>query len=109
MVAMIKDKMVGLQEAAEMLGYTSSGLRRIVEDSRRKSSGQNVRRPTIKFFQPGKSAEIKFRPSWLDDFVAANTIDPMTVPQPSCAAPRKPRRFVEPALVGHGLDPTLIR
>jgi hypothetical protein len=50
-------KMLTLREAAEQLGYTETGLRKIVD------------RKGIKYFQAKKWGTIKFKPEWLDEFV----------------------------------------
>jgi len=66
----IADKMLNLREAAEQLGYKPSGLREIVDRTRKGKQGA-----TIQFFQVGKGP-IRFKQDWLDEFVAANSIAP---------------------------------
>ncbi len=51
--------LLSLKEAAEILGYTERGLRKIVERSKAKSNGVRTHGPTIKFFQTEPSAPIK--------------------------------------------------
>jgi hypothetical protein len=69
-------RLLNLREAADALGYTVKGLRRIVERSRAKARGARIRGPTIKFFQAGEHSPIKFRGEWLEEFIAAHTVDP---------------------------------
>ena len=69
-------KLLSIREAAEMLDYTEKGLRKIVERSRSKAAGARTHGPTIKFFQTGKGAPIKFRPEWIEEFIGENTVDP---------------------------------
>lgn len=68
--------LVGLEEAASMLGYTSIGLRKIVNRSRDKANGKTTGGPTIRFFQTCKSAPIKFRIEWIRDFIERYSVDP---------------------------------
>jgi hypothetical protein len=93
--------MLDIIEAAKQLGYSPKGLRKIVDRSRAKARGAETRGPTIKFFQAGTRGSIKFRPEWLETFIAENTIDPQAV-RCEPAAPRKPRRA--PGKIGHGFD-----
>lgn len=67
--------MLSLQEAAEKLGYTTKGLRKIVDRSRAKANGAETRGPTITFFQTTKGAPVKFRPEWIDEFIEAHTVE----------------------------------
>jgi hypothetical protein len=69
-------RLLNLQEAAETLGYTVKGLRRIVERSRAKARGVRTRGPTIKFFQAGEHSPIKFRREWIEEFIVGHTVDP---------------------------------
>ena len=62
--------LLSLEDAARVLGYSPSGLRKIVRRSREGKPG-----PTIQFFQIG-NGPIRFRPEWIDAFIAANTITP---------------------------------
>jgi len=65
------DSVLTLEEAAELLGYSTSGLRKIV--NRTKAGKQGA---TIRFFQVGKGP-IKFRRDWLNEFIDANSIMPI--------------------------------
>jgi hypothetical protein len=76
---MSDDPLLSLDEAAKLLGYSPSGLRKIV--NRTKAGKQDA---AIQFFQVGKGP-IKFRREWIDDFIAANSV-----------IPRQPRPRVEP-------------
>jgi hypothetical protein len=60
-----------LEEAAEQLGYSVSGLRKIVNSTKAGKIG-----PAIQFFQVGRGP-IKFRQEWIDEFVEANAVIPM--------------------------------
>jgi hypothetical protein len=67
-------KLLSLQEAAELLGYTTKGLRKIVDRSRVNANGAETRGPTITFFQTSKGAPVKFKQEWIDDFIQQHTI-----------------------------------
>jgi len=69
-------KLLSLREAAEALGYTIKGLRKIVDRSRARANGVRTRGPTIRFFQTSRGAPVKFRPEWIEEFVDQCTIDP---------------------------------
>jgi hypothetical protein len=71
----VNEPLITLEEAAELLGYSASGLRKIVNRSKAGKIGG-----TIRFFQVGKGP-IKFKREWLDDFVTANSTMP-TQPRP---------------------------
>lgn len=70
--------MLSLEEAAEMLGYSVKGLRKIVLRSKAKAQGARTRGPTIKFLQAGKGSPIKFREEWIEEFIDQYTVDPTT-------------------------------
>jgi hypothetical protein len=55
------DGMLSLREAAELLGYTESGLRKIIA------------RKGIEFFQSRPWAPIKFRREWVDSFIMGHS------------------------------------
>jgi hypothetical protein len=105
--------MIGLDEAAQLLGYSVSGLRKIVDRSRRRLRGEPVVRPMIQFFQAGPKAPIKFKPQWVDDFIRQHTGDPSrNVPQPNRVQRTPvaaPNAELVPPDVGEslGFDPTL--
>ena len=67
---------IDLKEAAELLGYSVPGLRKVVNRSRRKLRGQPVNGPTITFFQAGQRSPIKFKREWVEDFIRRHTCDP---------------------------------
>jgi hypothetical protein len=64
--------MLTLTQAAEVLGVMPFTLRKIVDRSRRKLTGDYVARPTIRFHQAGKGASILFHRKWLEDFIEGN-------------------------------------
>jgi hypothetical protein len=95
------DELLTLNEAAKVLGYTASGLRRIV--NRTKAGGQG---PTINFLQVGQGP-IKFRHEWLDEFIKANTLSPQGVErQPKKQPAPSPVIVIEPR---YGFDPSFLR
>lgn len=53
--------MLSIKQAAEYLGYSVSGLRKLVS------------RGLIRYFQARDGAALRFRQEWLDDFIDANT------------------------------------
>jgi hypothetical protein len=93
--------MFDITEAAKRLGYSAKGLRKIVERSRAKANGAQTIGPTITFFQAGPRGAIRFRPEWLDSFVAENTIDPHAARR---EAPKPHRLRRAPSKIGHGFD-----
>lgn len=97
------DELIGLNQAARILGYSPSGLRRIVEATRRRTAGRSVTGPTIKFFQPGPRGEIKFSPQWIKEFIAENTVDPAAKPRPATRRTRK-RSSLATTPDTHGFD-----
>ena len=84
-------QLIGLREAARMLGYTEKGLRKIVERSRARAAGLRTHGPTIKFFQTGRGSPVKFRLEWIEEFVEGNTIDPEQTIHARGPSPRKKR------------------
>jgi len=88
----MSEALLDLNEAAALLGYSVSGLRKLV--SRRE----------VRFFQARPHAPIKFRRAWLDDFIDSNSIEPGA--PPVIAKRKKPKR--EPFESRFGLDPSLL-
>ena len=68
--------LVGLKQAANLIGYTPTGLRKIVDRSRDKASGKTAAGPVIRFFQTCKSAPIKFKIEWIEEFIRRYSVDP---------------------------------
>ncbi len=93
--------MLDITEAAKRLGYSPKGLRKIVERSRAKANGSPTHGPTIKFFQAGPRGAIRFRPEWLDSFIAENTIDPHAARH---VPPKSHRPQRAESKIGHGFD-----
>ena len=80
-ISTVNDYLISLDTAATQLGYSVSGLRKL------------IRKKAIQFFQISPHAAIKFRQEWLDEFVEAKTI------KPSRPLPPKPKpKKVRPAL-----------
>lgn len=83
--------LLNLHEAASLLGYSVSGLRKLVA------------RREVRFFQARPHAPIKFRRAWLDEFIDSNSIEPGAPPM--IGRRRKPKRDpVEPCF---GFDASL--
>lgn len=91
-------ELIGLREAARILGYTEKGLRKIVGRSRARAAGARTHGPTIKFFQTGKGGLVKFRPEWIDEFVDQHTVDPSEPAKEPAARPRRKRLGSKSAL-----------
>lgn len=73
--------LINLADAAARLGYSSWGLRKIVTRSKKREAAGLP--PLIKSFQLARRGPIKFRPEWLDEFIAANsTVVVVPPPQP---------------------------
>jgi hypothetical protein len=100
-------KLLRLKDAAERIGYSETGLRHIVDRTRRKSLGDAVSGPTIKFMQAGKNSTILFKQEWLDEFIDLHTVDPSAA-EPVRTPARKPRGTATPRPpFSFGLDPRL--
>jgi hypothetical protein len=69
-------EMIGMAEAARLLGCSVDALRKIVHRSKRKAAGVRLAGPTIRFYQLGSHSTIKFRRAWIDEFIIENTVDP---------------------------------
>lgn len=96
--------LISLEQAARMLGYTTKGLRKIVDRSRAKACGRRTQGPTIRFFQAAKGSPIKFKVEWVETFVEEHTVDPVGHTRPSNGKPpREP--FVDESA---GLDCALL-
>lgn len=84
--------LIPISEAADLLGYSVSGLRKL------------VRKRAIQFFQAVPHSPIKFRREWLDDFVDAGSI--------KTGAPAKVQKRKRPASLEttgrFGFDPSLL-
>jgi hypothetical protein len=106
----VQEAMIGVREAARILGCSESGVRRLVDNTRRKAAGADVRQPTIRFFQATKNGDIKFRPEWIGDFVTGNTLDPddFVTPAPAASRQRQKQPSTRVLKAKHGLDPALL-
>jgi len=69
-------RLLSIQEAAEVLGYSVKGLRKIIDRSRAKANGARTRGPTIRFFQSCRGAPVRFKEEWIEEFIENCTIDP---------------------------------
>jgi hypothetical protein len=72
--------LLSLEMAANYLDYSKRAMRRLIDRSRKRLSGQEVRGPVIRFFQPFPGADIKFRQEWLDEFIDQGSHDPKATP-----------------------------
>lgn len=84
--------LISLSQAAELLGYSTSGLRKL------------VRRREVQYFQARPHAPIKFKREWIDEFIEANSTNPGMVEAP------RPRKRKTPLLKSgaHGFDASLL-
>ena len=89
------DRLLNLQEAADYLGYSESGMRKLV------AKGE------LLFCQRRKHGRIKFKPEWLEDFIRENTHDLRTEP-PQKATRKAARKRTDLAENSHGLDWNLV-
>ena len=94
-------KLLNLKEAADALGYTVKGLRKIVDRSRRRTLGARMRGPTLTFFQTTKGAAVKFKPEWIEEFIEEHTH--------AAGKPKtRSRRKREKQEASFGFDPELL-
>src|SRR3954462_4614236 len=94
---MTYEPLLSLDEAAKLLGYKASGLRKIV--TRTRHGGQGAK---IKFFQVGQGP-IKFRREWIEEFIQANTVEPKSI----LRSPAQKRRAKSVVEFRHGFDPAM--
>jgi excisionase family DNA binding protein len=78
---------LSLSEAAKYLGYSESGLRKI------------VKRKEIRFAQSGQGP-IKFQREWLDEFLVGRGVE---------RSPAQSRRAPISIQPEHGFDPSLLQ
>ena len=76
------ERMLHLREAAEYIGMTASGLRKLVG------------RKEIRYCQRKSHSPILFKPEWLDEYVAKHTLIPKDELPPVAPRTRKKRRLV---------------
>jgi len=85
-----------IKEAAKYLALSETGLRKL------------VRRRAIRYSQHGRWGRIRFRPEWLEEFIEAGVVAPLSASKP---LPPRPKRQVS-RLPGpeksHGLDRRLL-
>src|SRR5258708_1467905 len=96
--------LLSLAQAAEYLGASESGLRKIVERSRRLLA--TGRPPLIKWCQHGRWGRIRFRAEWLEAYIDGGCPEPSEV-IPVVKRPRTIGR--EPPSSDHGITPELLR
>ena len=68
--------LLSIQEAADALGYSVKGVRKIVDRSRAKARGVRIHGPTIRFFQTTRGAPVMFKEEWIEEFIDEHTVDP---------------------------------
>ena len=87
--------MLDIEEVAQQLGCTVSGVRKVVA------------RGEIRYFQHGKRGRLKFKPEWVDEFIARHTVAPAEE-QPQRVSAKRPgkKKAVEgtEAVCGFGWD-----
>jgi hypothetical protein len=89
-----QDSLLDLRQAAAILGYAPSGLRKLVAQRR------------IQFSQNGRGP-IRFRREWLDAFVASNENGPLKIVRSPAQARRAPGVVAEASRFG--LNPNLLK
>jgi len=100
----VTEPLLNMKQGAIRLGYSPSGMRKLIERSKRRLEGYPVKGPTIRFFQPSPGDEIKFRPEWLDEFIDACTHDPEKVSLKTIAAKPMPRKDKRPGAMMRALS-----
>lgn len=98
------ESLLNMKQGATRLGYSQSGMRKLVEKSKKRLDGYPVKGPTIRFFQPSSGDEIKFRAEWLDEFIDACTHDPEKAPLKTIVAKPKPKKDRRPGSVMRALS-----
>ena len=83
------EPLLSVKQGAMRLGYSLSGMRKLIEKSKRRLQGYPVKGPTIRFFQPNLGDEIKFRSEWLEDYINACTHEPEKMPLKTLVAKSK--------------------
>ncbi len=94
---MLDEPLLSLNEAARLLGYKASGLRKIVARTKRGATTH-----AIQFFQIGRGP-IKFRREWVEAFIESNAAGPKPV-----LCPPARERGEQSKLVA-GFDPALFK
>lgn len=98
------EPLLNMKQGAMRLGYSLSGMRKLIERSKRRLQGYPVKGPTIRFFQPNPGDEIKFRSEWLQDFIDACTRDPEKVPLKTVVARPKLKKDKRPGSIMRALS-----
>lgn len=81
---MVGQRLLTLQEAADYLGYSESGIRKL------------IRRKAINYSKP--AGRYRFKPEWLDAFVQSGQLIETAKPSRSSVKP------AQPLASSHGLD-----
>jgi len=85
--------LIGMKEAATILGYKCEGLRKLVDQGR------------IRFQQNGERGHIKFRREWLDEYIQLTSGGPESIDRSPAQRRQMPIAFdLRP-----GFDPSLFR
>ena len=76
--------MLDIEDVAQALGCTVSGVRKVVA------------RGEIRYFQHGKRGRLKFKQEWVDEFIARHTValadeQPRLAPAKRPAKPKPPK------------------
>ena len=89
--------MLDIEEVAQQLGCTVSGVRKVVA------------RGEIRYFQHGKRGRLKFKPEWVEEFVCKHTVAPKDE-TPQKARPKPKKRLIAGKCENrHGLTWDLLR
>ena len=87
--------MLDIEDVAQQLGCTVSGVRKIVA------------RGEMRYFQHGKRGRLKFKQEWVDEFIAQHTVAPADK-QPQRLSAKRPAKQKSPAtneaVCGFGWD-----
>ncbi len=107
------EPLLSMKQGASRLGYSPSGMRKLIDRSKRRLQGYPVKGPTIRFFQPNPGDEIKFRPEWLENYIDAYTHDPEKAPLKTLVAKPKHNKDKRPgsamkAMSNNGFDSLLL-
>ena len=97
----MNDPLLSLEEAANLLGYSTRAMRTLIHRSKRRAAGVPVKGPTIQFFQPGPRAAIRLRQEWLIDFIKRYTVNPTVTPLVE-RVPRSPAPSTTPSKIDLG-------
>lgn len=85
----MNEPLLSMKEAAQYLGLTMAGMRKLVARSQQRLRGLPMNGRTIMFYQAVPRGDIKFRPRWLEDYIDRCTHDPESAPLRTLTPKRK--------------------